>query len=203
MLSHSELAVLAARSYCGPQSGHVALDVRYDLIPREGEVIVVMPGTHPADALDWLRDLRAWPAVVGPIGPVHSGFGKGAAALWPELERDLPPYGLITYTGHSLGGALAQGLAAIHAQRWRDVRFRVVTFGAPRIGFLNPWFGRLARSGLEAAEYQRTGDIVPDVPLRPLYRHPTRPTAIGASVGDFVKNHAIARYAADLAALNL
>ena len=67
MLSHSELAVLAARSYCGPQSGHVALDVRYDLIPREGEVIVVMPGTHPADALDWLRDLRAWPAVVGPM----------------------------------------------------------------------------------------------------------------------------------------
>jgi pimeloyl-ACP methyl ester carboxylesterase len=162
MLSHSELAVLAGRSYSGPQSGHVALDVRYDLIPREGEVVVVMPGTHPADALDWLRDLRVFPSFVPPLGPVHSGFGEGAAALWPKLERDLPPYGLITYAGHSLGGALAQGCAAIHARRWPDVTFRVVTFGAPRVSFLNPWFGLLARSGTQAVEYQRAGDIVPD-----------------------------------------
>ena len=203
MLSHSELAVLAGRSYSGPQSGHVALDVRYDLIPREGEVVVVMPGTHPADALDWLRDLRVFPSFVPPLGPVHSGFGEGAAALWPKLERDLPPYGLITYAGHSLGGALAQGCAAIHARRWPDVTFRLVTFGAPRIAFLNPWFGWLARSGRQAVEYQRAGDIVPDVPLAPLYRHPTRPKAIGVSVGDFVQNHSIALYASDLAALDL
>ena len=144
MLSHSELAVLAGRSYSGPQSGHVALDVRYDLIPREGEVVVVMPGTHPADALDWLRDLRVFPSFVPPLGPVHSGFGEGAAALWPKLERDLPPYGLITYAGHSLGGALAQGCAAIHARRWPDVTFRLVTFGAPRISFPEPMV-RLAR----------------------------------------------------------
>jgi hypothetical protein len=203
MLAHSQLALLAGRSYAGPQSGHVALDVRYDLIPRDGEVIVVMPGTHAGDALDWLRDLRVFPSLVSPMGPVHGGFGRGAAALWAALAKDLPPYGLITYTGHSLGGALAQGLAAIHARRWRDVRFRFVTFGAPRIAFLNPWFGHLARSGLEAVEYQRSGDIVPDLPLRPLYRHPTRPTAIGVSVGDFIANHSIALYAADLAVLTL
>ncbi len=74
---------------------------------------------------------------------------------------------------------------------------------APRIAFLNPWFGWLARSGRQAVEYQRAGDIVPDVPLAPLYRHPTRPKAIGVSVGDFVQNHSIALYASDLAALDL
>ena len=201
MLSHSDLAVLAGRSYVGIQSGTVALDVRYDLLPRPGEVVVVMPGTHPSDPLDWLRDLAAWPAWVSGIGPLHSGFGGGAASLWPKLVKDLPPYGLITYTGHSLGGALAQGVAAIHARRWHDVQFRFVTFGAPRISFLNAWFGRLARSGVEAVEYQRSGDIVPDVPLRPLYRNPTKPLAIGASCGDFVENHSVALYAADIAAL--
>ena len=203
MLAHSALAVLAGRSYSGPQSGRVALDVRYDLIPRDREIVVVMPGTHPADPLDWIRDLRAFPTWVGPLGPVHSGFGKGAAALWPRLMKDLPAAALVTYAGHSLGGALAQGLAALHASRLPEVSSRVVTFGAPRVGFLNPWFGRLARSGYEAVEYQRAGDIVPDVPLAPLYRHPTKPRAIGVSTGNFVSDHSIARYAADLAAKNL
>ena len=45
-----------------------------------------------------------------------------------EARADLPPYGLITYAGHSLGGALAQGCAAIHARRSPDVTFRLVTF---------------------------------------------------------------------------
>jgi pimeloyl-ACP methyl ester carboxylesterase len=204
MLAHSALAVLAGRSYVGPQSGRVALDVRYDLIARPSEVVIVMPGTHPGDPLDWVRDLRAWPSWLRGVGPAHSGFAKGAEAIWPRLDSyhcALPNGVAVTYTGHSLGGALALVLAAIHARRVARIPFRVVTFGAPRIAFLNPWLGRLARSGFEAIEYQRAGDIVPDVPLRPLYRHPTRPLAIGASCGDFVKNHSIALYAADLAAL--
>ena len=204
MLAHSELAVLAGRSYSGLQSGCVALDVRYDLIARLGEVVVVMPGTHPADPLDWLRDLRAWPSWLSGVGPAHSGFGRGAEAIWPYLNayhRTLTTEVVVTYTGHSLGGALALVLAAIHAQRLARIPFRVVTFGAPRIAFLNPWLGRLSRSGVEGVEYQRAGDIIPDLPLRPLYHHPTKPLAIGASCGDFVKNHSIALYAADIAAL--
>ena len=202
MLSHAELALVAGRSYCGPQSGTVALDVQYDLLPRDGEIVVVMPGTNPLDPLDWICDLRAFPCWLPGIGPVHSGFGRGAAAMWPKLyayHRNARC--LVTYTGHSLGGALAQGLAALHARDLAGVPFRFVTFGAPRVGFLNPVFGRLARSGVEAVEYQREGDIVPDVPLAPLYRHPTKPRAIGVPAGDFVNNHAIARYAADIAAL--
>ena len=204
MLTHSALALLACRSYSGPQSGRVALDVRYDLIARQREIVVIIPGTHPDDPLDWIRDLRAWPSWLPGVGFAHSGFGEGAEAIWPRLDayhRKLPAEVAVTYSGHSLGGALALVLAAIHAHWLVRIPFRVVTFGAPRIGFLNPWLGHLVRAGVEAVEYQRVGDIVPDVPLRPLYRHPTRPLAIGVSAGDFVKDHSIALYAADLAAL--
>ncbi len=217
MLSHADLAVLAGNSYSGVQSGTVSLDVHYDLIKRGDEVVVVMPGTHPSDPLDWLRDLDTWPSWFAGIGLLHSGFGEGAEALWPKLAKVLPTSGLITYTGHSLGGTLAQGLAAIHAREGHGSSFRFVTFGAPRISFLNPWFGHLARSGTEGIEYARRGDVVPDVPLRPLYGHPTRPTALGTAIdqlsmwdlfADFVEipatvaaNHSIALYASDLKAL--
>lgn len=203
MISHAALARLAAAAYSGPQSGRVALDVRYDLIPRDGELVVVMPGTHPADPLDWLRDLRAWPRWFAGVGPAHSGFGGGGAALWrrigPELARETR---LITYAGHSLGGALAQMLAVFHAAAGL-APCRAVTFGAPRVPFVNPWFRVLARRALAIAEYARAGDIVPDAPLRALYHHPSRPVAIGASVGNIVGDHSIARYAADLQQLGL
>ena len=203
MIGHGALALLASQSYTAIPTGTAALDCQYDIASSADEAIVVLPGTNPHDPLDWIRDLRALPSWVRPLGLVHSGFGKGASALWFPLALTLPRDRLVTYTGHSLGGALAQGLAAIHADVWPDVPFRVVTFGAPRVAFCNPWFGRLVRRGVEAVEYQRAGDIVPDVPLRPFYRHPTRPRAIGVRAGNFVSNHAIARYAADLAALNL
>lgn len=203
MLLHSDLADIAGRSYSGPQSGSVGIDVRYDLVPRQGELVIVMPGTHPADPLDWLRDFSVVPTWLPRIGPVHSGFGAGGSAIWDKIKFDLP-HMRVTLTGHSLGGALAQVVAA-HLSYWRpDLSFRVVTFGAPRAGFLNPFFGHLIRRGLEAVEYQRSGDIVPNVPGPwPLYNHPTRRVRIGVSAGSFILDHQIARYAADLRTLNL
>ena len=221
MLADSELAILAGRSYSGPQSGTVALDVQYDLVPRDREIVVVMPGTNPRDPLDWIRDLRVLPTWIPGIGLVHSGFGRGALAIWPTLlryHRGLPRTVLVSYVGHSLGGALAQVLAALHARDLPQSPFRVVTFGAPRIAFLNPYVGILIRSGVEAVEYARAGDVVPNVPLRPLYGHPTRRHVIGESAyhlpwwkmlvtgsipGAVAGNHSIARYVSDLKTLNL
>jgi len=202
MLSHHDLALLAGRSYSGPQSGTVALDVRYDLVPRGPELIVVMPGTHPSDPLDWLRDLSAWPRWFARIGPCHAGFGSGGAALWAALRAELArERRRIVYTGHSLGGALAQVLAAHHAAD-RLPPCRVVTFGAPRAPLgLNFHFGRLVRSALDAVEYRRAGDPVPGVPTWPLFAHPTRGIEIGKALPDPIANHSIALYAADLAAL--
>jgi len=61
------------------------------------------------------------------------------------------------------------------------------------------------RSGLEAIEYRRAGDIVPDLPGRLLFRHPTPGLHIGKAVAtiDPAVNHSIDRYAADLTALGL
>ena len=79
-----------------------------------------------------------------------------------------------------------------------------MTFGAPRVAFGgNFWFGRLVRAALEAVEYRRAGDPVPDVPAWPIYMHPTRGRPIGAALADPIANHSIQRYAADLAAAGL
>lgn len=200
MISHSALAEIAATVYQAPWSATVDVDVHYALLPRAGEIVVALPGTHPADTLDWLRDFSLWPAHVRGIGYVHSGFGLGAAAAWARMAPILSRGELITFTGHSLGGALAICLAARHGFERPGVPFRVVAFGAPRVGFLFPWIGHRLRRAVERVEYARFGDVVPEVPMRP-YLHGGPLTRIGVSVGDFIANHAIARYAADLKAL--
>ena len=221
MLTHAALADIAGRSYRGPWSGRAALDCKYDLLPRDDELVVVMPGTDPADPLDWLRDHSAAPRWVPGVGPVHGGFGSGGEALYAKVRPAIAgDPRLISIVGHSLGGALAQMLGALIAWRQPGRQFRVVTFGAPRVGFVNPWFGHLARRGFEAVEYARAGDIVPELPCAPPFNHPTRPRPIGEAVEgtpdalfqffDIAKigkaipaNHSIPRYAADLAALGL
>jgi hypothetical protein len=201
MLAHAELAEIAATVYRGPWSSTIDADIHYALLPREGEIVVALPGTHPLDALDWLRDLSFWPVRVRGLGLVHSGFGLGAQAAFARMRPVLPCDKLVTFTGHSLGGALAICLAALHGFERPNVVFRVVTFGAPRTGFLLPWIGHRLHRAVERVEYARRGDVVPDVPLRP-YLHGGPLTHIGVSVGDFVANHAVARYAADLKALD-
>jgi len=202
MISHSALAEIAATVYRGPWSSTVDADVHYALLPREGEIVVALPGTHPLDALDWLRDFSFWPERIRGLGLVHSGFGLGARAAWARMAPILSRDKLITFTGHSLGGALAIGLAALHAYERPHVPFRIVTFGAPRVGFLLPWISHRLRRAVERAQYARLGDIVPDAPMRP-YLHGGKLTRIGVSVGGFVANHAIAQYAADLKTLGL
>jgi hypothetical protein len=202
MLAHSSLAEIAATVYRGPWSATIEADVHYALLPREGEIVVALPGTHPLDALDWLRDLSFAPARVRGLGLVHAGFGLGAEAAFARMAPVLSRDKLVTFTGHSLGGALAICLAAIHGFARPEVPFRVVTFGAPRTGFLFPWIGHRLRRAVERVEYVRCGDIVPDVPTRP-YLHGGRLTRIGFSIGDFVVNHAVAQYAADLKALGV
>ncbi len=205
MLSHHDLALLASASYSGPQSVTVALDVRADYLPRPDELVVVCPGTHPDDPLDWIRDLSALPAWIPSLGLLHSGFGEGAFTLWQDVRKKLPTTGLVSYIGHSLGGALVQVLAGLHARERRQP-FRVISFGAPRVASIGNWqFGPAVRQGVQAVEYRRAGDIVPAVPPRIFDKHPTWGDPIGTAAAGFAiaANHSMTRYAADLAALGL
>jgi pimeloyl-ACP methyl ester carboxylesterase len=178
--------------------------VKYDLLPRgPEEVVVALPGTNPASALDWLRDLSLLPVWTRGIGYVHCGFGLGARAAWVKMAPNLPTDRLVTFCGHSLGGALAACLAAIHAYERPVVPFRLVTFGQPRVAFLNPWFGHLLSRGREKAIYARRGDPVPDVPPWP-YLRGGGSTMIGTALDDQpIANHSITKYAADLKALGV
>ncbi len=204
MLLHAELAEIAGRCYRKPWSGQAALDCDYDLLPRgDEELVVAIPGTHPDDPLDWIRDLRTLPRPFPTVGVCHSGFGSGGTAVAERVLKAVKgDKRMMTVVGHSLGGAMALivGARLIAA----GCRVRIVTFGAPRVAFLaNLALPRLARAALELAEYRRTGDPVPHVPMRPIFRHVTRGIAIGVDCGDPIGNHAISRYAADLAAPSL
>jgi hypothetical protein len=201
MLSHAELAEIAGRCYRKPWSGQAALDCEFDLLPRgDEELVVAIPGTHPDDPLDWIRDLRTLPRLFPAVGVCHSGFGSGGTAVARRvLAAVRGDARLMTVIGHSLGGAMALivGARLIAA----GYRVRIVTFGAPRVAFcLNLALRRLAWRADELAEYRRAGDPVPHVPMRPLYRHVTRGVELGAALPEPIANHAIELYEADLAA---
>ncbi|MGA2495272.1 MAG: lipase family protein [Roseiarcus sp.] len=201
MLSHAELARLAGLAYRGPWSGRVALDCEYDLLPRLSEVVIPIPGTNPSDALDWIRDFRAWPRRFPTVGICHAGFGSGGTAV---AERALAAVKgderVMTVVGHSLGGAMALIIGARLIAAGYPVR--VVTFGAPRVAFcLNRALRPLVRRTVELVEYRRAGDPVPHLPMRPFYRHLTRGVALGAALPESIANHAIGLYERDLAAL--
>ncbi|KAI9596412.1 Alpha/Beta hydrolase protein [Syncephalis fuscata] len=108
----------------------------------------------------WLKNNDAW---------VHAGFLNCYEAIRNDLKSEIaslvklyPKY-TVTFTGHSLGAALAV-LASVDARiSTPSVYQQTVTFGEPRVG--NPAFANMASALLKQAVSSRTGGYIPS-PVR-------------------------------------
>ncbi|MDJ0857424.1 MAG: lipase family protein [Desulfobacterales bacterium] len=78
---------------------------------------------------NWLLDLDVRPEKMGPRATVHRGFIESLEQIWERLQPALEGLAIpCFFTGHSMGGALAQ----LAATRFRPQA--VYCFGAPRVG---------------------------------------------------------------------
>lgn len=151
MATDYHCAAASAAAYDATDFAASGCEIR--LVEDEDYLLIAFRGTT-FDGLDILRDLRGIPWTSPSLGfAVHSGFLHGAIAIYPALKprlvKEQAAGRRIFLTGHSKGGAEAVLIAALMA-RSPDLAppDRLVTFGAPRVGF----------SGLS--------DIVADIPGR-------------------------------------
>jgi hypothetical protein len=159
----------------------------------EDAAFIVMRGSE--SATDWAGnqndkitgdkpDTRWWPsaqnaeAVRVHVPGQHLGFARGWRAVRKQIEawiNDLPPTvdgkpRRFVFSGHSLGGALAQiGAFDFKTIENRDV-VAVVTFGAPFVG--NGQFSKKYEAvlGGRTVRLESDGDIVPQIMGRWYYR---------------------------------
>ena len=153
--------------------------------------------------LDWLRDFFFAPVTVREhpqLGRCHAGFLNGAESVADAVAgaaRGAP----FVLTGHSLGGALALGVAGLLICAGAAPE-AVVTFGAPRFGMAR--FAALLEP-YPVRQYVRGNDPVPllpfDVPPEWAFldsRDP--PLRVGRAQADRFACHHIEGYVADVAA---
>jgi hypothetical protein len=210
-MRHSDLAALAQRAYTATPEWQCAGHVRAMLDIVDGVPVVSVPGTDPMSFADDSRDLDCDQVFVPGLGYCHDGFQSAALSIWPMVKETLFANGKhaprITFTGHSLGGAIAVILAALTLRDKLADEVELVTFGCPRVGAQ-----RLALSLFSAKKtlYRFGIDPVTQVPftwlfhLPPVvYMHPTTISRIGAPELPLICNHAISNYVTELQRLGL
>ncbi len=138
-------------------------------------IVISFRGTEPGELKDWLVDLDM-EMVHGPAGKVHEGFYDAVSSIWEELVaalRRIRQNGQTLWiTGHSLGGAVAI-IACARLLKEEVVTFinGVYTFGQPRSGDRNfaAWLDGAMKTRI--IRLVNNNDIVPHLPLPPLYKH--------------------------------
>ncbi len=125
------------------------------------DCIIACRGTEMHQWSDIQADANAW-TIVSEVGRVHSGFNGEVNDLWPKLEIILRENQRpIWFTGHSLGGAMANVCAVrCHLAPIPSDPKAIFTYGAPRVG------DRIYASFLKIKHYRwvNNNDIVPRVP---------------------------------------
>jgi triacylglycerol lipase len=107
-------------------------------------------------------------------GVLHKGFARAAEALWPQIESIISEAGAsgekITFTGHSLGGAMAV-VSALKAHYELNVPVSgIVTFGQPPLATMSIQ-ASLQESGINHyLRFVNSVDVVVTGPFFP-YRH--------------------------------
>lgn len=148
-------------------------------------VVVAFAGT--ADIHDWMTNIRCSLTTVelpgGYAVRLHTGFYEAYLSVAVRVQVLIHKHmggkiRRILFTGHSLGGALAVN-AALECKA-QDVAYRIITFGAPRVGgwclqaLLAPYCTRVVARG----------DKVPRLPFAWV---PWRPWASYWPVGKAIK----------------
>lgn len=142
-------------SYFGEEGADAyVLSNRYDCI-------IACRGTELNQWSDIRADAEAW-TIACEVGRVHSGFQSEVSHLWPRLEVHLRENQKpLWFTGHSLGGAMANVCAVrCHLAPIPSDPRAIFTYGAPRVG------DRKYASFLRIKHYRwvNNNDIVPRVP---------------------------------------
>lgn len=141
-----------------------------------GTVHVAFKGTTRLADVPNVIDVRAIERT-GRHGAVHAGFLRRFAAVEDAVRkatlRCLPAKN-VTFTGHSMGGALALFAAVTLLDDLRDAGVRNVqchVFGTPRVA--TPEFASAAEDALGDGLWNVhvDGDIVPMLPTNPRFRH--------------------------------
>jgi triacylglycerol lipase len=140
---------------------------------RSNEAAVTIRGT--VTGYDWLTNVSA---AVG-RGPgrqvVHAGFNRTATSILDATRAAIQEFAPshIHVTGHSLGGAVANLIAA-HLQNQAGPTVELYTFGAPRAGLDNFSTSLTRNIAMPIRRVYNPSDIVPMVPIFP-FKHAPRP----------------------------
>ncbi len=170
----------------------------------EKTAMVAIRGTETI--WEWIDDVAAVPTPFIPdpdAGTVHLGFQlvyvQIRQSIFDLLKENCQGAQRILVTGHSLGGALAEFATLDIRRNLLPIAPEMYTFAGPRAGAPD-WAEVFNRTIATCYRVVNFGDLVPQVPLPPLYEHVGKEELVhgGFRVLDVTYAHHLTTYLAGL-----
>jgi triacylglycerol lipase len=175
----------------------ISEDSDWGVVARKADIsVIAIRGTDTQH--QWLEDFEAIAQPV-PSGPwwMHRGFNDVWNSIAPSLQKAWDTASSsnakIYITGHSLGAALALILGIHHPEAF------TWTFAGPAV--FSPIHGLPPSANI--ARVVNPSDLVPKVPVPPLYQHIGQEVDVAGAADqfDYALQHSLDTYAAGLAKL--